>query len=170
MLFIIQTFRHTLKSIGDLREGTRVIGSGNLDYQLKETRDNEIGELAHSFNLMTANLKSVTATKKELEKAQEALKASEQRWSTTLASIGDAVIATDTDGKVMFMNAIAVQKTGFTLDEAYGRPVTDVFKIVNEDTRQSVEDPVAKVLKSGLIVGLANPLGAVSCSAVSARA
>jgi PAS domain S-box-containing protein len=151
-----QTFRHTLKSIGDLREGTRVIGSGNLDYQLKENRDNEIGELSHSFNVMTANLKSVTATKKELEKAQEALKASEQRWSTTLASIGDAVIATDTDGKVMFMNAIAVQKTGFTLDEAYGRPVTDVFKIVNEDTRQSVEDPVAKVLKSGLIVGLAN--------------
>jgi PAS domain S-box-containing protein len=151
-----QTFRRTLKSIGDLREGTRVIGSGNLDYQLKETKDNEIGELSHSFNVMTANLKSVTASKKELEKAQEALKASEQRWSTTLASIGDAVIATDTDGKVMFMNTIAVQKTGFTLEEAFGRPVTEVFRIVSEDTRQSVEDPVAKVLKSGLIVGLAN--------------
>lgn len=151
-----QTFRHTLKSIEDLREGTEVIGSGNLDYQLKETRDNEIGELSHSFNLMTANLKSVTASKKELEKAQEALKESEQRWSTTLASIGDAVIATDTEGKIMFMNAIAEEKTGFTLQEAYGRPVTEVFRIISEVTRQSVEDPVAKVLKSGLIVGLAN--------------
>jgi PAS domain S-box-containing protein len=151
-----QTFRHTLKSIENLRIGTKVIGSGNLDYQLKETRDNEIGELSHSFNVMTANLKSVTASKRELEIAQEALKESEQRWSTTLASIGDAVIATDTAGKVLFMNTIAEQKTGYTIQEAYGRPVTDVFRIVNEVTRQSTEDPVAKVLKSGLIVGLAN--------------
>jgi PAS domain S-box-containing protein len=151
-----QTFRHTLKSIEILREGTRVIGSGNLDYQIKETKDNEIGELSHSFNLMTANLKSVTASKRELEIAQEALKASEQRWSTTLSSIGDAVIATDTEGNIMFMNAIAEEKTGFTLKEAYGKPVTEVFKILNEMTREKIEDPVAKVLKYGLIVGLAN--------------
>lgn len=151
-----QTFRHTLKSIQNLREGTKIIGSGNLDYRIRENKDNEIGELSHSFNQMTANLKSVTASKRELEIAQEALKDSEQRWSTTLSSIGDAVIATDTEGKVLFMNSIAEEKTGFTAQEAYGRPVTDVFKIVNENTRQSVEDPVAKVLKSGLIVGLAN--------------
>lgn len=151
-----QTFRRTLKSIEDLREGTQIIGSGNLDYQLEETKDNEIGELSHSFNLMTSNLKAVTASKKELEKAQEALKASEQRWSTTLASIGDAVIATDTDGNVVFMNIIAEEKTGFTLNDAVGKPVTEVFKIINEETREKIEDPVAKVLKSGLIVGLAN--------------
>jgi PAS domain S-box-containing protein len=151
-----QTFRQTLKSIQNLREGTKVIGSGNLDYQLEETKGNEIGELSHSFNQMTANLKSVTASKIELEKAQEALKESEQRWSTTLASIGDAVIATDIEGKVLFMNGIAEEKTGFTLNEAIGRPVTEVFKIINEETRQNVEDPVAKVLKSGLIMGLAN--------------
>ncbi len=151
-----QTFRHTLKSILELREGTRVIGSGNLDYQIKETKDNEIGELSHSFNQMTANLKSVTASKRELEIAQEALKASEQRWSTTLSSIGDAVIATDTEGNIMFMNSIAEEKTGFTLNEVYEKPVTEVFKIINEETRENIEDPVAKVLKSGLIVGLAN--------------
>jgi PAS domain S-box-containing protein len=151
-----QTFKRTLKSIEELREGTEVIGSGNLDYQLKETKDNEIGELSHSFNVMTANLKAVTSSKKELEKAQDALKASEQRWSTTLASIGDAVIATDTEGNVMFMNAIAEEKTGFSLDESRGKPVTEVFKIINEVTREPVEGPVAKVLELGLIVGLAN--------------
>jgi PAS domain S-box-containing protein len=151
-----QTFKRTLKSIEELREGTEVIGSGNLDYQLKETKDNEIGELSHSFNVMTANLKAVTSSKKELEKAQDALKASEQRWSTTLASIGDAVIATDTEGNVMFMNAIAEEKTGFSLDESRGKPVTEVFKIINEVTRERVEGPVAKVLELGLIVGLAN--------------
>jgi len=151
-----QTFRRTLKSINELREGTKIIGSGNLDYKLKENERNEIGELSMSFNQMSANLKAITASKTELEKAQEALIASEQRWSTTLASIGDAVIATDTEGKVVFMNAIAENKTGATLTEALGKPVTEVFKVINEHTRQAIEDPVAKVLESGLIVGLAN--------------
>ncbi len=151
-----QTFRRTLKSIYDLREGTNVIGSGNLDYKLKESEDNEIGELSRSFNHMTASLKAVTASKAELEKAQEALKASEQRWSTTLASIGDAVIATDTEGKVLFMNAIAEEKTGSVLAEAFGKPITEVFKIINEQTRQNIEDPVAKVLETGLIIGLSD--------------
>jgi len=151
-----QTFRRTLKSIYDLREGTKIIGSGNLDYILKESEDNEIGELSRSFNQMTASLKAVTASKTELEKVQDALKASEQRWSTTLASIGDAVIATDTEGKVLFMNTIAEQKTGSALTEAFGKPVTEIFNIINEQTRQTIEDPVAKVLKTGLIVGLAD--------------
>jgi PAS domain S-box-containing protein len=151
-----QTFRRTLKAINDLSEGTKIIGSGNLDYKLKEKEKNEIGELSRSFNQMSTNLKMVTASKTELEKAQEALKASEQRWSTTLASIGDAVIATDTEGKVLFMNAIAEEKTGFTLSEAFGKHITKVFDIINEQTRQTIENPVAKVLETGLIVGLGN--------------
>jgi PAS domain S-box-containing protein len=152
----IQTFRQTLKAINNLSEGTKIIGSGNLDYKIKGDEKNEIGELSRSFNQMSANLKTVTTSKAELEKAQEALRASEQRWSTTLASIGDAVIATDIEGKVLFMNAIAEEKTGSTLTEAFGKHVTEVFNIVNEQTRQPVDDPVAKVLKTGLIVGLAN--------------
>ena len=152
----LQTFRRTLKSISNLQEGTRVIGSGNLDYKLEENTKDEIGDLSHSFNLMTANLKTVTASKVDLEKAQEELKASEQRWSTTLASIGDAVIATDTKGQVLFMNSIAEQKTGVVLADVYGKPIGEVLKIINEETRQIVEDPVAKVLKTGLIVGLSN--------------
>jgi len=151
-----QTFRHTLKSINDLREGTTVIGSGNLDYKLKENEYDEIGELSRSFNRMTTSLKAVTTSKRELEKAQDALKASEQRWSTTLASIGDAVIATDTQGKILFMNSIAEEKTDTALVEAFGKSVTEVFTVINEQTRQKIDDPVAKVLKGGLIVGLAN--------------
>ncbi|XHH08682.1 MAG: ATP-binding protein [Candidatus Bathyarchaeia archaeon] len=151
-----QTFRRTLKAINDLSEGTKIIGSGNLDYKIRENEKNEIGELSHSFNQMSINLKTVTTSKTELEKAQEALKASEQRWSTTLASIGDAVIATDTEGKVLFMNAIAEEKTGSTLGEAFGKHITRVFNVINEQTRQTIEDPVDRVLKTGLIVGLAN--------------
>ena len=149
-----QTFRHTLKSIYNLREGTTIIGSGNLDFRLTENKKDEIGELSRSFNQMATNLKTVTASKAELERAQEALKESEQRWSTTLASIGDAVIATDTKGKVLFMNAIAEEKTGSALADAFGKPITEVFNVINEQTRKTIEDPVAKVLKSGLIEGL----------------
>jgi len=84
------------------------------------------------------------------------LRESEQRWATTLASIGDAVIATDTDGKITFMNPVAEQLTGWNHTDAAGQPVKTVFHIVNEQTRAEVEDPVAKVLATGNVVGLAN--------------
>ena len=61
-------FRRTLKSVSNLQDGTRIIGSGNLDYSLEEKKDDEIGELAQAFNLMTANLKTVTASKADLER------------------------------------------------------------------------------------------------------
>ena len=105
---------------------------------------------------MTSNLKTVTASKTDLEQAQASLRESEQRWATTLASIGDAVIATDTSGKIMFMNGVAEELTGWALSEALKRPVKEIFNIVNEQTRKEVEDPVSKVLEKGVIVGLAN--------------
>ncbi|RPJ05114.1 MAG: PAS domain S-box protein, partial [Deltaproteobacteria bacterium] len=76
--------------------------------------------------------------------------------ATTLASIGDAVIATDADGRVRFMNAVAEGVTGWTLSEASQKPVEQVFNIINEHTRLEVEDPVAKVIETGMIAGLAN--------------
>jgi PAS domain S-box-containing protein len=89
-------------------------------------------------------------------RTQEALHRSEQRWATTLASIGDGVIATDVSGNITFMNDVAEKITGWTLDQAASRPVAEVFNIVNEETRKEVESPVEKVLREGMIVGLAN--------------
>jgi PAS domain S-box-containing protein len=149
-------FRRTLKSVADLQNGINTIGSGNLEYVIKTKSQDEISELSHSFNQMTTNLKTVTASKTDLEKAQTSLRESEQRWATTLASIGDAVIATDVSGKVTFMNGVAEELTGWTLSEASQKPVKTVFKIINEQTRSEVEDPVIKVLEKGMIVGLAN--------------
>ncbi len=91
-----------------------------------------------------------------LRKAQDALQRSEQRWATTLASIGDAVIATDPAGAVAFMNPIAEELTGWTLQEAARKPVTDIFRIVNDQTLEEAESPVARVLREGVVVGLAN--------------
>jgi len=80
-----------------------------------------------------------------------------QEWfRVTLASIGDAVIATDVRGHVTFMNEAAQKLTGFTGEEALGRPVATVFKIINEETRRPAEIPVSRVLTEGRVVGLAN--------------
>jgi PAS domain S-box-containing protein len=87
---------------------------------------------------------------------EEALRASEQRWATTLTSIGDAVIATDVEGRITFMNHVAEKLTGWASAEASEKPLRKVFNIVNERTGKEVDDPVSKVLEKGLIIGLAN--------------
>lgn len=79
-----------------------------------------------------------------------------ERLRTTLASIGDAVIATDMDGKVTHLNAVAETLTGWSQEEAQGKALEKVFHIVNETTREVVESPVIKALREGVIVGLAN--------------
>jgi len=79
-----------------------------------------------------------------------------QRFETTLASIGDAVIATDGAGRVTFVNRVAAALLRWPEAEAQGKPLEEVFKIVNELTREAVESPVARVLREGKIVGLAN--------------
>ncbi|MGH7170664.1 MAG: hybrid sensor histidine kinase/response regulator [Gemmataceae bacterium] len=75
---------------------------------------------------------------------------------TTLTSIGDAVICTDTDGRITTMNPVAESLTGWKTDEAEGLPLDAVFRIVNETTRRAVESPVTRALREGVIVGLAN--------------
>jgi PAS domain S-box-containing protein len=88
--------------------------------------------------------------------ADRRLRESERRYAVTLSSIGDAVIATDESLKVTFMNPVAETLTGWSLRDAAGLPLEDVFRIINEDSRQPVENPAVKVLRSGIIVGLAN--------------
>ena len=92
----------------------------------------------------------------ERKKAQEALAKSEKWFSTTLASIGDAVIATDMNGAVTFLNPVAQSLTGWSLEEARGKSMDLVFDIVNAETRRAVENPVKKVFREGKIVGLAD--------------
>lgn len=74
----------------------------------------------------------------------------------TLRSIGDAVIATDEKAGVTFMNGVAEALTGWQGDDARGRPLAEVFRIVNERTRETVESPAERVLREGRVVGLAN--------------
>ncbi len=79
-----------------------------------------------------------------------------ERLAVTLTCIGDAVVATDAEGRVTFLNPVAEHATGWKLDEAYKLPLETIFVIVNETTRATVPNPVRKVLEQGRIVGLAN--------------
>jgi PAS domain S-box-containing protein len=78
------------------------------------------------------------------------------RFRTTLASIGDAVIVTDPESRVTFMNATGEKLTGWSQHDALQKHLTDVFNIVNEQTCREVENPVVKAIREGAIVGLAN--------------
>jgi PAS domain S-box-containing protein len=88
--------------------------------------------------------------------AEQELRDQRQLLQVTLASIGDGVIASGPDGLVTFLNPVAEQLTGWTNEEAEGRPLSEVFNIINEQTRETVENPALRAIRQGTIVGLAN--------------
>jgi PAS domain S-box-containing protein len=91
-----------------------------------------------------------------LKEAQQRLQIQRDLLQVTLSSIGDAVIATDIEGCVTFMNPAAEELTGWASAECGGRQLGSIVHIINEETRAEVENPVAKVLSTGRVVGLAN--------------
>jgi PAS domain S-box-containing protein len=110
--------------------------------------------------IMTAGLffwqRDKKAQYRALYESEAALYATAERHSITLKAIGDAVIATDARGAVELLNPVAEALTGWKSEEACGRPLEEVFRIVNEDTGAKAENPVAKVLREGVVIGLAN--------------
>ncbi|MBM3980080.1 MAG: PAS domain S-box protein [Planctomycetes bacterium] len=92
----------------------------------------------------------------EHERTETELSAQREKLRVTLESIGDAVIVTDTAGRVVLVNRVAETLTGWGAADAAGAPLADVFRIVNQRTRAPVESPVRRVLAEGVVVGLAN--------------
>ena len=91
-----------------------------------------------------------------VQERADQLEQQRERLHITLASIGDGVIVTDAAGNVTLMNGVAQELTGWPEPDGLGHPLEKVFEIVNEETRAKVENPVAKVLERGVVVGLAN--------------
>ncbi len=89
-------------------------------------------------------------------KTQQDLAAEKERLAVTLRSIGDGVITADISGNVVLLNKVAENLTGWTNEEAVGRPLEEVFYLINEQTREICENPVIKVITSGQIVAMAN--------------
>jgi PAS domain S-box-containing protein len=122
-------FRRILKSVSNLQDGTRIIGSGNLDYSLEEKKDDEIGELAQALNLMTANLKTVTASKADLERevverkqAEEALRESEERYKLLFENANDGIVlhrvtSEGLPGDIIQANEVICRMLGYTKEE-----------------------------------------------------
>ncbi len=92
----------------------------------------------------------------EEKRAQRALFESQERWRVTLESIGDGVIATDMNGIVTFANSVALKLIGRISASMMGRPLEEVFPIINEESRKPVVNPIQRVIREGIVVGLAN--------------
>ena len=110
------------------------------------THQDEVGDLIGGFNRLLLTLRQ----------REDALKESEENLAVTLHSIGDAVIATDTVGRVTRMNPMAERLCGWMLADALGRPLSEVFRLFNADTREPGVNPVQSVIAQGQVVGLAN--------------
>ena len=96
------------------------------------------------------------------KQAEDRLRRSEESLQATLYSIGDGVLATDEQARVTRVNPVAERLTGWPEAEAVGRPIGEIFRIINEETRAAATNPVARVLAEGVVVGLANHTALIS--------
>ncbi len=97
---------------------------------------------------------SVVVDITERKQAEEALFQEKERAEVTLHCIGDAVITTDTGAAVTYLNPVAERLTGWSLEEAKGQPLPLVFRIIDEESRKTVPDPVQRCLREGRVTGL----------------
>lgn len=119
-------------------------------------RQDEAAVLRSRTVALDAANASLLAENAQRSAAEDALFQAKERAEVTLHSIGDAVITTDAQGVVDYLNPVAETLAGWTLAEATGQPLTEVFPIFNESTHEAVENPVALCLREGVIVGMAN--------------
>ena len=108
------------------------------------------------MSVVTGTILVLAAVTAERRQAEGAMHEQHERLHVTLSSIGDAVLATDSQGRVTFLNPVAAALTGWPEAEALGKDLTEVLRIINEYTRQAVENPITKVIRAGTVVGLAN--------------
>jgi PAS domain S-box-containing protein len=122
----------------------------------------QIGAIALAIMLWFATrrindlVRSQNALIDDLEATREREASGRSALATTLRSIGDAVITTDREGRIQFLNPVAQELTGWIMSESEGRLLPEVFRIENESTRLPAEDLTARVLREGMVVGLAN--------------
>ena len=108
------------------------------------------------YPIITVLIAKILLDQEENKIFANKIKESETLYRTTLYSIGDGVITTDINSKIVKMNYVAEELTGWKEIEAAGKPLAEVFNIINEHTLEKVENPAHKVLKLGTIIGLAN--------------
>ena len=118
----------------------------------EEERDGSLAGLVTYF-LITLGVAMLGAA---MARARRTAEIAAERFKTTLSSIGDAVLVTDRQGRIVSLNPIAEALTGWTYEEAIGQPLEKVFVIVDEGTRTPTANPAARAMQEGIIVGLSN--------------
>src|SRR5665213_2109687 len=101
-------------------------------------------------------------TRYHVEKLGTRLLQSEERWTATLGSIGEAVIATDSEGRVTFLNPIAAALVGWGLKEALNQPIGNVLKLINEESGMTADNEVLRVLKEKQVIAVASHVDLVT--------
>ena len=114
---------------------------------------NQLEELVKDLRIVNIKMIQEIAERK---RAEADLSNEKERLDITLQSIGEGMISTDTDGKIVLMNKVAEKLTCWTQKDSIGKPINEVYHIINEKTREHCENSVEKVLKTGAVVGLAN--------------
>jgi len=120
------------------------------DKRLEGWRENFV------YKLPSGEVVAIYQDVTDRKRAEIALAGEKERLAVTLRSIGDGLIATDTTGNILLINRVAEQLTGWDREDAVGRQLSEVFRIVNEKTRQPCKSPVEQVLETGNVVGLEN--------------
>lgn len=128
----------------------------DITYRIRRSDTGAIVTIRSSGRLYEDTVIGVFQDISEIEGLLGDLREGEARQAVTLRSIGDGVISTDTEGRVVELNRMAEELTGWRREEAFGRPIGEVFEIVNASSRKRVENPIQKVMETGYIVGLAN--------------
>jgi len=128
-----------------------------LEWYISESRE-EDERLIRLVSTLASQLGVAIGRKR----SEEALAAEKNRLAVTLRSIADGVIATDTGGKIVLMNKVAEELTGTLQEEALGRPLQEIFSIVDEKTGRTLQNPVTQAIETGTTVTPANPTILVS--------
>lgn len=146
IIILIILHNYIFKKLNKLMHFLKAVANRDFSRKIPKLGDDELGFLAKQYNFMISRLKEY----------EDELFYRIKRWEITLRSIGDAVIITDSSGKITLMNDVACKLTGYREKDAIGKDLKEVFVIVNEITKKPVKSPVEKVIKTGRVVGLAN--------------
>lgn len=143
------------------RNFSRMLAGDQLSFdtklQTKDGQKRDVRVIAQKTQISDQPLLlSLLVDVTERKQAEEQIRIKEARWATTLQSIGDAVISTDIEGRIEFMNKVAESLTGWSLEKAKGEPLHQIFHLIDETTGETIESPVYKVIREGKIVGLSN--------------
>ncbi len=153
VLVILLMHRWLSLPLTHLQRAVRRISRGDFTAEFEVTGAGELAELSLDLRRMEADLRAAAGDR---DRHEAALRASAEGLAITLHSIGDAVLATDAEGRVNRMNPAAERLTGWVLADAIGRSLPEVVRIINTRTREPVEDPVRQVLAHNAIVQLSD--------------